>query len=614
MPRIRFLDAHYPAFALKPIGDGPLRLLVLEEGHGSARARKIVAAASDSRELDLRSLACDRRESFLRDFPNFISRLNRANACRDWWAFRLPDKIHQFSRLPRRCFYLSLTLEQIRSQNGGELWIASSDPVLVRNISAWYAGQGLRAAGSVRTREPLKARLNRLLPGGPATAFLRALWRLIRVRTTAAFKPAAGGRYRVMATLFNHQSFDRRERYCDTYFGELSDHLKKNDLSPLIFGSFTQDFDRSLRRIRAQSNEHPLLPMEAFLKVGALLRLLGKALRCRFMDFPLKGETLFSGIEVRDLILEELRANARSSVLFSDLWYFECMRALLGRVRVETLYFPFENRAWERMLTLAVREFSPSTEIVGCQHSSLTESHLNFVLGKGDLDLIPLPDRYITSGKTTLEWMRRGGFPASLLSAGCGLRLLPPRSSAAPRTPKTKRILVLFSDLYESARTLRLLDQTFSPDGPELLLRTHPTLPLNSYLARSGPVNFAYRDAQALSLEQSLDWADTVIFDASTTGLQAVGRGIPAIFLDVSVFLGTDPMPGFSELKWTASTPSELRAALKAVAALKPAELAARRKAAAQYCARSIGPATAENLAPFFRRKTGQRALQKAFS
>jgi hypothetical protein len=506
------------------------------------------------------------------------------------------------SRLPRRCRCWSLAAAEVDALDGGVLAVVTADATLAREAARAARARGARVRGSVTERRSWKAALNRALPAGPLFGFLRAAANALRARAAVGFRPEPGRSYVLVATLLNQQSFLPDGTYRDTYFGELPERLRAAGLSPLVFGPVTSDAARTYARLGARRDGVPVVPLERFADAAGLLACLRDALAARLLGLRPRGGARFAGRDVSAFVADELRENAEASRLFSDLWFGRATASLLRRVRAERLYYPFENRAWERMVLLAFRAAAPGAPAVGYQHAALTANHLNYVLGAGEAAVLPLPDRIATLGDVTREVLAaRGRFPGGLLASACALR----QSASAPRRSgafSARRVLVaLATSVREYAAALRLLDDAFAGGGPEVRVRPHPEFPLAGGLALAGPVRFAFADDSGSALEDSFARADAVVYVSSTLGLEAVRRGIPAVRLELDDFLGTDPLEGFDDLKLSARDGAGLRAALARLAALAPAELDARRASAAAWCARYFRPVDAAGLEPFLK-------------
>jgi hypothetical protein len=473
-------------------------------------------------------------EEFARAYADWMAELSRRNQSGLWWALTLPSKNPVSSRLPRR------------------VWLRLSGLPDEKRAATW------------------KDSLNAWLPTGPLWGFARAVVRAARARRFPF--PDASRRWTFIATLLNHQSFRPDGSYRDTYFGELPDKLR----DVLVIGPVTHDYKRTMDRLR-----FPVLPWDRFAGLGDLLSCLGETLWVRLFGIDADVPT-FKGLDVSDLVREELADNARSSRLFSDRWFYWCAKAALRRLKPAKLLLPFENRAWERQLALAFRE--KNAAIVGYQHASITANHLNYVLGRGEEDLLPLPDQIVTMGEVTRERLvGRGRFPASKVVTGCALRQTPVPAPRQGACAARKVLLTLATSVEEYRAALALMEQV---SGAEIVARPHPEFPLPKTSLRVEP---------SWTIEQAFDWADVVAYASSTLGLEAVRRGLPTIFLQLSDFLSMDPMESFDALKWTAKSPKDVESVLAQISSL---DLKDRRAEARAYSDRYFKAADAASLEP----------------
>jgi hypothetical protein len=161
-------------------------------------------------------------------------------------------------------------------------------------------------------------------------------------------------------------------------------------------------------------------------------------------------------------------------------------------------------------------------------------------------------------------------------------------------------LVTLATSLREYARTLALLEQALPAGSPyRLRVRPHPTLRLADALASAALPRTDFFEVDDRPLDASLDAADVVLYASSTVGLEAVGRGIPAVYLDLQDFLDTDPMPGWTELKWTVRRPEELVPTLRTIAGLSDADFSERQARGARYASRYLAPVDDGALAAF---------------
>jgi hypothetical protein len=103
----------------------------------------------------------------------------------------------------------------------------------------------------------------------------------------------------------------------------------------------------------------------------------------------------------------------------------------------------------------------------------------------------------------------------------------------------------------------------------------------------------------AKSLEEDLEWADAVLFVSSTVGMEAVSRGVPAVYLDLGDFLDTDAMLNWDVLKWKALQPSDLSPIFDAIEAIPDDEFARRQEGGREFVDSYLAPVTEHGIRVF---------------
>ena len=89
--------------------------------------------------------------------------------------------------------------------------------------------------------------------------------------------------------------------------------------------------------------------------------------------------------------------------------------------------------------------------------------------------------------------------------------------------------------------------------APEVLVRAHPAMPRVAALLKTRGLKAPLRDGTGEPLAEAWEWTDAVLYASSTLGVEAVHRGIPAIFFDIGGFLSVDPGFRLGALKRTVS-------------------------------------------------------------
>ena len=106
--------------------------------------------------------------------------------------------------------------------------------------------------------------------------------------------------------------------------------------------------------------------------------------------------------------------------IIENLLLFKAFRRLNSNRFLEKIIYPFENKPMEKFLSLGL---SNKIKKIGYQHTSITPSHLSFQFSKTEINKTPLPDKIVTVGKITKNWLiKRCNFPPKKIIQGVALR------------------------------------------------------------------------------------------------------------------------------------------------------------------------------------------------
>jgi hypothetical protein len=245
-----------------------------------------------------------------------------------------------------------------------------------------------------------------------------------------------------------------------------------------------------------------------------------------------------------------------------------------------------------------------NTVILGYQHASITPSHANFVLGPGEAEATPLPDKILTTGALVKDRLETdGNFPVGIFEVACALRQKPPEMTEPPPKPQTiNRVLVaLATSLEEYIACLAFLEQAFPKQaGYDVRIRPHPIIPLDQALAVAPLEHPDFYTQSSSSLGADLDWAELVLYASSTVGLEAVSLGIPAMHLDLGDFLDTDPMSGWRGFKWLAESPDEVIPNIESIDSLSADQFRSLQQDGREYVASYLTPASESKMRIFW--------------
>lgn len=581
---------------------GPLRCLALLQDEESAGIRAYLRERGGCEEVPRGALFGKRRDEFRRQYIEFMGTVNVANQSTFWWAMPFTTKNPLATSLCRDTFNVLLIADLV-SENERPLVVITDSVHLAAQVREWGAREGVHVIDRVRpSRRGWRSVLRRISAAIFALAVVRTLRLWFRVRQYApppTDRPAVA-----VTTLIHAHSFAPDGGYRDAYFGSLVDFLAERETGAFIFAIILeQRGERLVPRIRTLKSSLPVVPVESCLGVGDLARCIGHALFRFLRPYQLAGPTEIGGRDVRCLLERAIREACRSGMLLTNLKLYYCGRTLAQRVPLSRCLYPYENRAFEKMLVTGVREASPTTRLIGYNHASITLSHTNFILGSQEAQVIPLPDRILTLGPVIRDWLEaEGQYPPGIFQPACALRqsrptVRPPRSR---RRPIRDVLVPLATSLDEYVSTLLFLDAGFrNASEYRIRIRPHPTIRLEDALRVAPVVRQDFFTEDRASLAESLEQADVVLYASSTVGLEAVALGIPAVYLDLEDFLDTDPMIGWTEFKWRVQVPGDLPETLRTIDAIPDDRFRELQIRAQEYAARYLQPVNPRALQVF---------------
>lgn len=349
----------------------------------------------------------------------------------------------------------------------------------------------------------------------------------------------------------------------DTYFGSLLNDIKKfnPDMRVAYLPFIYTPLKARIEELRV-TEINSWLPLFSYLKDDDLTWISNKRMsqlvrpQCKF-DVPYEAE--FSP----KFIIEEANLEDMSFQYINNLVMFRIGYRIGESHCVKRLVYPFENKSLEKCMLIGLAGL---TETVAYQHSSITPRHFSFLLGKKEIEVTPLPDKIVTSGLITYNWLlNKGNFPAEKLSIGCSLRYKHDffEGSKLFSGKSAKLFLALsssYSELYNGLMFLKALHQL----NPLFILRvrTHPNFPLDNLPAELLEwVADNVQVRQETLLKENFEWSDVTLYISSTVALESLMFGVPVLHLDIDN-LDSDPLLTIVPNKWTASSPE---ACIKAV-------------------------------------------------
>ena len=568
------------------------------ETRESASICSYLRSQPDAEEISRAQAFHRPRRDFRRQYVEFIGELNSANASLGWWAMPFTNKNPLATSLCRDISHF-LSVAGLLGPGAQPLVVVTDSRQLAVQVEAWGRVTGIRIVNAVKHRPSWRRTFKEHALGAVLAAFLKTLWIWAQARRLRpGGDPAAD--HTVVATVFHRQSFPAPGEYRDVYFGRLVDELPTGAGPALVVGLLQEDWRAQLAGLKLLKGPVPVVPIEAYLSLWDTVKCGLRALKAYLTPPRIEGPVAIDGVSVATLVRGAIRDARRSGNILLGLRVYYAAGRLARSRRITRCLYPYENRAWEKMLVLGIRSRSPETRMVGYQHASITLSHTNFFLGPGESPVVPLPDAIATTGPVVKEWLEReGNYPPGLFQAACALRQSNNgRPALKARSQRIRRVLVaLATNVEEYVGTLTFLEAALAGvTSYDVRVRPHPTIPLDSALELAPLKSRDFYTVSTGPLPDAFQWADVVIYASSTVGMEAVAQGIPAIYLDLRNFLDTDPMAGWEGFKWSVQDPAELVDTIARIEALPDEQFEEMQRMGQQYVASYLTPVTESGL------------------
>jgi hypothetical protein len=545
------------------------------------------------RHLDLKAASREHAEQWRATFVDWIGALNLQNASLYWWAYTSTAKNMLSSPLGENsfgCLALQSFLEKTQAQR---VLVVGASAAQRSALHAFVEQEriGWQVTGG-RARLPVLEPLVRLFWQFLRILFLRLLGGL-RVRSQQT--PGA--------VLFTYADRGFRDG-ADAFFGFLAQRLaERSPPVPAVHVAFVQAPYRDVLPRLEAATRAGYVPLFGVLTPSDLLWGLWISLlawrRAAKHEAPRLGR-----IPGNALLRAALRWDIGRGGYFYNVVVYRAMRRLLARWSPAWLLYPYENKALEKMLLIAARDQSPECRVVGFQHTSITRRHATFLFAPGEAAATPLPDRIVTVGEVTREYLEaEGRYPPGIFATGCALRQQsgPLLERRARDDGKLRLLLALSSSRQELVESIAACRRAFDGDHDvQIGVRPHPEFPLSLLPPELGEwVAARTTDLSGTALSANLEWCDALVYVSSTVALEALGRGRPVINLEISDWINPDPILHPVEFHWTAKSPSALADAARRVAALDAAQYEQSRKAALLYVKRYLKEPRPEALDAF---------------
>ena len=550
----------------------------------------------------------ENRQRFLTAYVDMIGQLSVRNHSLLWWATDISSKNRFFTPVVaflEQFFKLIHVLEQAKADIvvcvdvPWQLQGTIQQALAQKKIKCSWHGNFMSPLAAM-AQEPLVrcARIVRhifyIIPRLMQAHRLFAL-----VIAQAAEDPRA---VYVLKTFASPRSFDPKGAYKDLFFGPLPDFLSARH-RVIVLAEVMEDFPKTLDLMYEWAKGR-IYPWEAFLTVGDVL----------YASFQMCGYRIrvpprlnFGQWDVSDLIKRVCWTHG-SKIQPLHFYQHAMMSRFLKYFKVQALALTCEFNPWEKMCLWAVQHNAPSAKTFGYQHTVVPQASANMFTSRFEQDLVPRPDVVVTVGQRPKDIIHRyETCRPSAIAVGCGLRFEYLFQQLPRKMEQRKHVLLALEGLPQVVQMVNyVLRQWPSCGGYQLRIRPHPVLPLHKlahHLVQDPRQMPRLEISRGTSLQQDLEWADTIMYWGSAVALEAVSMGKPVIHFDDGSLLSYDPLFELTEFKWQVNVSTSLGQALHEISALKTKDHQSRQNLAKNYIAGYFHRVTPEAMQCFLERK-----------
>ena len=373
-------------------------------------------------------------------------------------------------------------------------------------------------------------------------------------------------KYYVIRSWFYDKSINENNEYHDSFFGALPEYLTKKGEKFVVIAGILGNYRSIVKKI-SKNKDYLIIPQECFLNYLDPLKSIFNIHRNKIrIDENIK----FMELDVTDMVKAEISKDYKytSSADYLHSYY---IKRMLNLFEIGTFVTTYENNPWEKVSFLTLKRYSPSTRIIGYQHSVLSRASVNMFMSKSEKKVVPIPDVVVTVGKVTKRILETyGNYDPDRVREGCALRFeyLFKKKPEIKRKKNNNILLTPEGVFEESVNISNFVYDALKDEEENITIRAHPVLPFRKFQHR---LNFDVESNPKItvsgntSVEDDLKKADVVVYRGSTLAIEALMMGIPVIYIDLGDILSVDPLFECKALKWVVRTEKELVDAIETI-------------------------------------------------
>jgi len=545
-----------------------------------------------------------RRTQFLQEYIDLIGTIGKEKNSRTWWATDIASKNRFTSNLPFLLHQFLTVIETVENQDYDHLIILNPSWVILETLKKVFtiSNANFVCFGSrfSKWKEIFFGCCRRILSVLYITLRVSVRKSYFQNKLKHIIKEALSKStpsYVIKTFIYDH-SFSEDGNYKDSFYGSLPEFLKGKK-HVIIYADIVGNDKLCIEKIR-KCVSYVILPVEIFLSYIDICRALILSLFC---IVRIRQEVLFFGYEVSNIVNNEFLRTYNGIPFYQFLHYWST-KNLIRTLSIETFLLTYENNPWEKMCIVAVRKYSPSTTIIGYQHTVVPQASANMFISREEQNVFPMPDKILTVGEAPKEILERyGSFENGQIESSCGLRFEYLFETAQSERKRSGHILVVLEGIFEVYKMVNyVLRELQGNTKHQVVIRAHPVLPLDRMAYK---LDYRIDDIQNFnisnnpSLKKDIEWADIVIYWGTTVALEALSMGKPVIHYEMDSVLSYDPLFECNYLKWVVSDKDSLIPTIDEIYSLNDEQFASEQTDAKAYLSRYFFPVSEEGLNKF---------------
>jgi hypothetical protein len=513
-------------------------------GRDPGARRKVCDRFGEESRMFLGSMVHDAAMKLRTPFLDFMAALGRRQRdSLNWWASKFASRSpFQSDFFLHLCYYYSIErMIEGHALGDSDICLVVEDAWLYRElkVSCPERSNVVFCGGDSLLLE----RLFRLARGGVFRVLL-AGWLLVAKCIVSwshrGERPGAPDESRAAVGIvtYGEKRAFREGGYVDQYTGELAALLAEHDVPSFYIWYIVFPLSTALMVGRNRGN---LWPMVLDVRLTDVLkRMVGfLSIRMRGSSIDVDGKSLNIDYLIRGQWWNEFSDTGFNARL---IW-FDALVRFFKKEWCRSLVCVFENQPHEKVLCMAAS--SAGVKTTAYQHSSISRFYMSQFLGHGEVDLMPLPDRLLTTGEYFSRLYVEAGVPSGRVAVGGAWRYPhltgtdDRRVAAARASDKVIVLVALPVDVDIAKSLLKAVKVSFAGSGFDIWIKTHPDVPFSRLVPKRAAVDYMVVD---FPLEDLLVQCDVLITSASTAGLEAFLYGKRVVVYVPENLLVPDPL------------------------------------------------------------------------